>query len=741
MPSEPAPTSRAIAFVANTRHRAGPTRALPRLIREFEPFLRQFSELEVLMVGGSHRSVKKYGLLSGYDGLQRLAYGSEGGLVELTASLLPSRSSEEASEGPKLQTAEDLTKLTSEEPEKCSECKAPLWPCVECGVVTPHRHTDRPACPQCNAERPACPVCNPLPMPNPVEAVFFLIDPSDHTSLTPGSQALERECVVNQIPFIGTYTGVREWLILRWQSEARAQGQLQKLRPYFLSRDQVARLKSRMRLTGEFHQDPDGTLTIRHSIQTESLDPAADLIPTRVGQKLALIAHTGCKDCIVRFAKREAPFLMGFDLIGTETTAKVVNQANLGLTVEPFRSGPLGGDVEIAEAIRRGNCQKVLFFEDPHYSRQHEADIRLLERMARSTAKPVFCLHDHASAVKWASMWTTVDKPTEYGPEDSSLVSISHAFATIFPEVDLILADPLDWEKPLEEDDRRWKRIISKAAPTLVGLIAEHAERRRDLREETWVGVSWRASIADLLRGIVAFKRELEYETGNLVEPRLRLAYRYVALANMVSVPLVGVRGEYDKSAEANEHAAALAKVLAPEIGPLPEARRLSVSAFASARNVSGVYDIPLGGIRSEEKRLAEEWWDLLDVAVFTATAPEMLGTNYVQLAAKAREDGAVGEVCGIFLKSDGSEVDYRDELDRIGISLELLRRVQRNGGALLVAGAQPLRVMPTLAALRAGIVSVLVTDLAFAWRVLRVHLGLDDAEDAIPTGYPWPAG
>ena len=43
-------------------------------------------------------------------------------------------------------------------------------------------------------------------------------------------------------------------------------------------------------------------------------------------------------------------------------------------------SGPDGGDVQIAAAVVRNLCQKVIFLQDPYTSHAHETDIRLFEQ-------------------------------------------------------------------------------------------------------------------------------------------------------------------------------------------------------------------------------------------------------------------------------------------------------------------------------------------------------------------------
>ncbi len=67
-----------------------------------------------------------------------------------------------------------------------------------------------------------------------------------------------------------------------------------------------------------------------------------------------------------------------------------------------YLSGPLGGDAQIAELVLERQCQRVIFFEDPHVARQHEADIQLLERAVRVATRVAACATSPAVARRWA---------------------------------------------------------------------------------------------------------------------------------------------------------------------------------------------------------------------------------------------------------------------------------------------------------------------------------------------------
>ena len=118
-------------------------------------------------------------------------------------------------------------------------------------------------------------------------------------------------------------------------------------------------------------------------------------------KRIALIAHDGKKTEMLEWATRWQETLSQHTLIGTGTTAGRLKTA-LGLEVEGLMSGPLGGDAQIAELVLEHQCQRVIFFEDPHVARQHEADIQLLERAVRVVTESATCATSPSVARRWA---------------------------------------------------------------------------------------------------------------------------------------------------------------------------------------------------------------------------------------------------------------------------------------------------------------------------------------------------
>lgn len=94
---------------------------------------------------------------------------------------------------------------------------------------------------------------------------------------------------------------------------------------------------------------------------------------------IALIAHDGKKADLISFAHKHVDLLRRFRLVATGTTGGML-QDQLDLDVHRYRSGPLGGDVQIASAIVEGEVFAVIFFVDPLDKHPHEPDIQTLLR-------------------------------------------------------------------------------------------------------------------------------------------------------------------------------------------------------------------------------------------------------------------------------------------------------------------------------------------------------------------------
>ena len=195
-----------------------------------------------------------------------------------------------------------------------------------------------------------------------LDAVIYLLDPDDPTSVFPEGLALKRECVIHETLFISTLAHAREWL-------------------------ELARVEC------GFAPNP-------------LLDTQFDF----ASQTIALIAHDARKSELVDFVRERFAFFDRFRRrIATGTSGGLLNDLATDISpshapwVHAVHSGPLGGDAEIALEILENRCRRIIFLEDPHVARQHEADIQLLERSARITTERTMCVSDRASADAWVT--------------------------------------------------------------------------------------------------------------------------------------------------------------------------------------------------------------------------------------------------------------------------------------------------------------------------------------------------
>lgn len=115
---------------------------------------------------------------------------------------------------------------------------------------------------------------------------------------------------------------------------------------------------------------------------------------------IALIAHDAMKPAMVRFVLAYAYELSQFQrILATESTGRAIVQSvpQLSGKICWCRSGPLGGDIEIATEVLYGQCDVVIFFQDPQHPHPHIEDIRtLLAACARTRGVLMFTNEEHA---------------------------------------------------------------------------------------------------------------------------------------------------------------------------------------------------------------------------------------------------------------------------------------------------------------------------------------------------------
>lgn len=105
-------------------------------------------------------------------------------------------------------------------------------------------------------------------------------------------------------------------------------------------------------------------------------------------KNIALIAHDGKKQEMLKWCESNKEILQKHNLSGTGTTARLITD-KVGLRVKGYNSGPLGGDQQIGAKIVEGNIDMVIFFSDPLAAQPHDPDVKALLRIAQVYDIPI----------------------------------------------------------------------------------------------------------------------------------------------------------------------------------------------------------------------------------------------------------------------------------------------------------------------------------------------------------------
>jgi len=111
--------------------------------------------------------------------------------------------------------------------------------------------------------------------------------------------------------------------------------------------------------------------------------------------RIAVIAHDGKKADMVAFIMKRLDFFREVDVVATGTTGKHIEHA--GLDVNCLKSGPLGGDAQIASLISDGEIDAVVFFIDPLGLHPHQVDVNMLLRICNVYNIPLATNYSTAS--------------------------------------------------------------------------------------------------------------------------------------------------------------------------------------------------------------------------------------------------------------------------------------------------------------------------------------------------------
>jgi methylglyoxal synthase len=113
-------------------------------------------------------------------------------------------------------------------------------------------------------------------------------------------------------------------------------------------------------------------------------------VEAKVKKKIALVAHDGRKQDLLEWVKFNVGTLGDHELYATGTTGKVIAEET-GLEVHRFRSGPLGGDMQLGAAISENKLDVLIFFWDPMTPHPHDVDVKALLRISVLYNIPTAC--------------------------------------------------------------------------------------------------------------------------------------------------------------------------------------------------------------------------------------------------------------------------------------------------------------------------------------------------------------
>jgi methylglyoxal synthase len=113
-------------------------------------------------------------------------------------------------------------------------------------------------------------------------------------------------------------------------------------------------------------------------------------VEAKLKKKIALVAHDGRKQDLLEWVKFNVGTLGDHELYATGTTGKVIAEET-GLEVHRFRSGPLGGDMQLGAAISENKLDVLVFFWDPMTPHPHDVDVKALLRISVLYNIPTAC--------------------------------------------------------------------------------------------------------------------------------------------------------------------------------------------------------------------------------------------------------------------------------------------------------------------------------------------------------------
>lgn len=117
---------------------------------------------------------------------------------------------------------------------------------------------------------------------------------------------------------------------------------------------------------------------------------ASHTAPMGEKKRIGLVAHDFRKKDLLDWAEYNREILKDHELYGTGTTGILISE-ELQLPVHRFKSGPIGGDLQIGAAVSEANLDILIFFWDPLQAQPHDVDVKALLRISVLYNIPMAC--------------------------------------------------------------------------------------------------------------------------------------------------------------------------------------------------------------------------------------------------------------------------------------------------------------------------------------------------------------